>query len=339
MDQTTNEIKKRAAVLYSDAKRENFPTEEQYMTEAEVFERAKTIIPFLEKIGYEVELIPGNQFLPDQIKQKQPFDFILNLVDSVNGLEYLSATIPATLELLNVPYIGTGMLGLSINSNKFLTKKLLEQAGVPLPRYQLFSTSQDPLDLHLKFPLISKLNEVHGSVAITKDSISENEQHLRAQLKKLMSVYHQPVLVEEFIAGKELTAYLIEGGVKKIYIGEKIFRDQAEKYKLATFDATWKEDDNTFSYQRAEGQHGILEGHVRTAFEVLKMDDYAKFDVRQDESGRYYFIDCNANPAFGVECAVGNILSLFGIDFEEVIRRLIVHASKTSKEINDNNNI
>jgi len=339
MEQTISGTAKRVVILYSEAKREDFPSEEQYLTEAEVFERAKTIVPFFTKMGYEVELIPGNHFLPDQIKQKMPLDFVLNLVDSVNGKEYLSATIPATLELLNIPYIGTGMLGLAMNSNKFLTKKLLEQAGVPLPRYQLFSTPNEPMDTHLKFPLISKLNEVHGSVAINRDSVSENEQHLRAHLKTLIGIYRQPVLVEEFIAGKELTAYLLEGVMRKIYIGEKIFRDQTEKYKIATYDATWN-DIGSYDYQRAEG-HDILEAHVRSAFDILKMDDYAKFDVRQDESGRYYFIDCNANPAFGADCAVGNILRLFGIDFEEIIRRLIVNVGRenNNKENNNNNSL
>lgn len=321
---------KRIAILYSEAKREYFPTEEQYITEAEVFERAKGLVPYFEKMGYQVELLPGNNELPDLLRQKTSLYFVLNLVDSIRGKEHLSAAIPATLELLNIPYLGTGMLGLAINSNKFLTKKLLEQAGVPLPRYQLFTSPSDPLDTHLKFPFISKLNEVHGSVAIDQNSVSENETHLRNQLKNLINTYHQPVLVEEFIVGKELTAYLLEGATRKVYVGEKVFRESDEKYKMATFDAVWH-DINSYDYARADG-HGMLENYVRSAFDVLKMDDYAKFDVRLDESGRYYFIDCNANPAFGSDCAVGNVLKLYGIDFDEILRRLIINVSRDAKE-------
>ena len=154
---------KHIAILYSDAKREYFPTEEQYISEAEVFERAKTLVPYFEKLGYVVDLVPGNSDLTEILRKKKPLDFVLNLVDSVEGKEYLSAAIPGTLELLNIPYLGTGMLGLSINSNKFLTKKLLEQAGVPLPRYQLFKTANDPIDMHLKFPLISPNTVKSGS--------------------------------------------------------------------------------------------------------------------------------------------------------------------------------
>ena len=316
------------AILYSEAEREYFPTEEQYLSEAEVRHRAELIAPYFEKIGFKTKLLPGSRDLPDRLRECRP-DLVLNLVDSVRGQEHLAAIIPATLELFNIPYIGTGTLGLALNSNKFLTKKLMEQAGLPLPRYQLFNAASDPLDAHLKFPLISKLNEIHGSIGIDQDSVSENEAHLRNRLKNLMNTYRQAIIVEEFIVGKELTVYLLEGSVKKIYLGEKVFCESEVKYKIATFDAVWR-DINSYDYARSQG-HGILENYVRSAFDVLKMDDYAKFDLRQDESGRYYFIDCNANPAFGpleTNCAVSLILKLYGINFDEIIRRLVINASK-----------
>jgi len=319
---------KTLAILYSQAKREYFPTEEQYISEAEVFERAKIVAVYFDKVGFEVILLPGDSSLPKKLQKVRP-QLVLNLVDSVRGQEHLAAIIPAQLDLFNIPYTGTGMLGLAINSNKFLTKKLLEQTGVPLPRYQLFSSLLDILDVQLKFPLISKLNEIHGSVAIDQDSVSDNELHLRERLKKLFRIYRQPVLVEEFIVGKELTAYLLEGMSKKIYIGEKKFNEATTKYKIATFDAVWRDIDS-YDYVRSSG-NGILENYVRTAFDILKMDDYGKFDVRQDESGRYYFIDCNANPAFGpieTDCAISHVLKMYDINFDEIIRRLILNASK-----------
>ncbi len=330
---------KKVAILYSDARREYFPTEQQYITEAEVFDRAKVIAPYFEKMGCKVELIAGNEELTDILKEKKP-DFVLNLVDSVRGMEHLAAIVPATLELLSIPYVGTGMLGLSINSNKFLTKKLMEQVGLPLPRYQLFSSPNDVLDIHLKFPLISKLNEIHGSVAIDQTAVSENESQLRTRLRELMNTYHQPVLVEEFIVGKEFTAFILEGAIRKVYLGEKAFQETGDKYKMATFDAVWR-DINSYEYVRADG-HGMLENYTRLAFDVLKMDDYAKFDVRQDESGRYYFIDCNANPAFGPlesDCAISHVLKMYGIDFDEILRRIVVNVEKENNNNDFNSNL
>jgi D-alanine-D-alanine ligase-like ATP-grasp enzyme len=75
----------------------------------------------------------------------------------------------------------------------------LQSNGVPVPNYQLFNNPNDQLNPNLRFPLISKLNEVHGSVEMNEDAISENEKHLRERLKKLMPTYDQPMLVEEYI--------------------------------------------------------------------------------------------------------------------------------------------
>jgi len=206
----------------------------------------------------------------------------------------------------------------------------MEQAGLPLPRYQLFISPNDPIDPHLKYPLISKLNEIHGSVEINQDAVSENEAHLRARLKSLMTTYKgQHVVVEEFIVGRELTSFVLEGATRKVYIGEKVFADSNEKYKMATFEAVWQ-DVNSYDYQRVDG-FGMLDNYTRIAFDVLKMDDYGKFDVRLDESGRYYFIDCNANPSFGpieTDCAISHVLKMYSIDFDEVIRRLIINVEK-----------
>ena len=253
----------------------------------------------------------------------------INLVGSVKGSEYLASTIPALLELLEIRYTGAGILGESLCYNKFLIKKLLEQNGVPVPRYQLFVTSTDPIDPTLRFPLISKLNEIHGAVEITKDAVSENEKHLRERLKFLIKTYEQPVLVEEFIVGREVTAILLEGLNKKVYIAEKVFKQTSEKYTFITFEAQWTSQEDVFVYQKYED--AVLREYVKKAFEITKMADYAKFDIRIDSSGRYFFIDANSNPAFGpkeLDCALANILDLYGITFQEILKRLLLNTMR-----------
>jgi len=316
-------------VLYSEVKREYFPSEEQYITEVGVIDEARTVANYLEKMGVRSKIYPGNGDLSNYLRRDKP-DMVFNLVQSVRGHEEVSPTISALLELLEVPYTGTGVLGLSITYNKYFTKKLLEQVGLPTPRYQLFNSPNDPIDQSLKFPLIPKLNEIHGSVGIDETSVTENEKQLRAKIKDLMIVYKQPVLVEEFIVGREITSIILEGNNKKVYTAEKILPDiPNSKYKLASFSYQWA-DETPAEYVKHENG-GYLKDYIRTAFDVLKMDDYAKFDLRLDESGRYYFIDCNANPAFGpkeIGIAIGTVLELYGVSFEEVLRRIIENTQK-----------
>lgn len=324
-------LPKSVAIIHSDVKREYFPTEEQYITEKDAIHDAGVILKYLNKMGVSSKLYPANELLPEKLRRDKP-EMVLNLTGSVKGNEYLSSTIPGVLEILDIPYTGAGILGESLAYNKFLVKKLLQQNGIPVPSYQLFNTSTDLIDPTLRYPLISKLNEIHGAVEINKDSISENEKHLRERLKFLISTYGQGVIVEEFIVGREITAILLEGLNKKVYFGEKVFPDDGEKYKFATFESQWKEGSSTYTYKKYEDN--LLKEYVRKAFDISRMADYAKFDIRMDSSGRYYFIDSNTNPAFGpkeLDVAMSNILVLYGITFTEILKRLILNTMRDSK--------
>ena len=72
----------------------------------------------------------------------------------------------------------------------------------------------------------------------------------------------------------------------------------------------------------------ILKEYVKRAFEVTGMYDYGKFDIRLDQSGRYFFIDTNCNPAFGpkeLDVALSVILDMYGISFYEILKRLLLN--------------
>ena len=234
-NETGYEMPKKIGVIYSDVRRDYFLTEAQYITEKDADKDARLIRDYLEQLGLTVYLYSGNARLPERLRRDKP-ELVINLVDSVKGDESLSSAIPGVLELLNIPYTGADILGLSLDTNKFLVKKLLQQNGVPVPNYQLFNTPGDYLNPALRFPLISKLNAIHGSVEITKNAVSETEKHLRERVRRLIRTYKQPVLVEEFIVGREITAILLEGLNKKIYLAEKVFTHPKGKYVFLTFE-------------------------------------------------------------------------------------------------------
>lgn len=320
-----NTFLKKVGIIHSDIKREYFPTKAQYLTEKGAYKEALIIASYIKKLGIKPDLFPASAHLPKMLLKNKP-DLVLNLAGSVRGSEWLASSIPAVLELLEIPYTGAGILGESLAYNKFLIKKLLEQNGVPVPHYQLVNKPFDPLDPTLRFPLISKLNEIHGAVEITYDAVSENEKHLRQRLDFLIKTYKQPILIEEFIAGREITAILLEGMNKKVYLAEKVFTKKS-KYSFLTFEDQWIEGKKeSFHYQKFHDS--LLKEYIRKAFEVTKMDDYGKFDIRLDNSGRYYFIDSNSNPAFGPkesDCALANILDLYKVSFIEILKRLLLN--------------
>jgi D-alanine-D-alanine ligase len=320
------ELPKKVAILYSDVQRADFPTEAQYITEKDADVDAGLIGSYLETLGIKVLLYPGSADLPALLIRDRP-ELVINLVDSIKGNESLASAIPGVLELLDIPYTGADILGLSLDTNKFLIKKLLQQNGVPAPHYQLMNNPRGYLDPSLRYPLISKLNAVHGAVEITREAVSENEKHLRERLRYLIQTYHQPVLVEEFIAGREMTAILLEGMNKKVYLAEKVFLHPEEKYVFTTFEDQWLlKGSDTFHYVKYDDP--LLKEYVKKAFDVSNMYDYGKFDIRLDSSGRYFFIDTNCNPAFGpkeLDVSLSIILDLYGISFYEILKRLLLN--------------
>lgn len=313
--------KLKIAIIYSDAQPQFFASHDQYLTEAEVFDRAKIISQYLQKQNIDSVVIPGNSSLTENLKKYQPH-FALNLVDSIYGDETLSAATPATLELLKIPYTGTGMAGLNVNTNKFLTKNLLCQYGITTPRYQLITNPHQEIDISLEYPLIAKLNEIHGSVEISQKSVCSDEKSLRHQIDHLYSTYKQPILVEEYIAGREITVIVLEGLNTKLYAAEKIIPKDGE-YNISSYNLVWNDFSN-LNYQKYELPQKVKD-NLKLAFEVLKMDDWGKFDLRLDQSGRHYIIDCNANSCFGPKevSSLGKILGMYDISFDEVLLRIV----------------
>lgn len=326
---------KKVGVIYSDVKEEYFATKNQYITEKDAYKDAKHIASEITKLGITTIMFPGDENLVNVLKREK-FDMVFNLVDSIKGNEYLSSTIPGILDMAGVPYTGAGMLGLALCYNKFLTKVMLRSCGLPVPNFQLFTTPNDQLDINLRFPLFSKLNEIHGAVEINDSAVSENENALRERLAFLINTYKQQVLVEEYISGREVTAMILKGSNTKVYMGEKIFNRKDKKYVFATFDDQWSKDEiNTlnvdnwsYNYQKYEDEY--LKETVKRAYEITRMEDYGKFDIRIDDSGRYFFIDVNLNPAFGpyeLGTSMGNIIQkIHGISFLDILKRLIVNA-------------
>jgi D-alanine-D-alanine ligase len=324
------DLPRSVGILYSDVQRLDFPTESQYITEKDAEQDARQIGAYLERSGINVCLHAGNAELPEWLRAQKP-EMVINLVDSIKGKESLASAIPGVLELLDIPYTGADVLGLSLDTNKIVIKKLLQQNGVPVPNFQLFNSPDDYIDPAIRFPLISKLNAIHGSVEITADAVSETEKQLRKRLRYLIRTYKQPVLVEEFISGREITVIVIQEKKKKVFQAEKNFTHADKKYVYLTFEDQWLSGLNVACHY-TKYEDPLLKEYVKKAFNITRMGGYAKFDIRLDQSGRYYFIDTNCNPALGPkeqDVAMAVILDLYGIPFEEILKKIILNATRT----------
>ncbi len=322
-------LPKKVAILYSDVKREYFKTEETYLSEEGADKYADEVAKYVSKLGIDVTCIAGDDMMAQNLQKYDP-DMAMNLVDSVRGESTLGSAVPGVLEILHIPYTGAGTLGWSLGTNKYLMYQLLQSSGVPVPTHQIVNSSSDMIDPELRYPLFPKLNAEHSSIGVDENSICKNERELRAKLKDLLTTYKQPVLIDEFIAGIEVTASVLDGLNTKVYAVQRKVGDNADD--VVTFDKKWR-DWLDMTYVKYEDP--ILKGYVKQAFYILKMSDYARIDIRIDAAGRYYFIDPNANPFFGppeeTHATYSMILDMYGVTFEETLRRMFLNTLEDAR--------
>ncbi len=318
-------------VAYSHVERDMFPTKDAYDAEIEVVERANEIIEILQKAGIKTKGYPADEYFLATLMIDKP-DLIINLVDTFKGLDRLSTSIPAALELLGIEYTGAGMQGFLLGSNRQFTKQILEKYKIPTPAYQFFRRNGAAIQPDLGLPLIVKLNESGGSVGINKDAVKETADEAKKQVETMLSTYKMPVIVEKFIDGSEVTAIVFDDGVKKhVFLGEKTFNGKIDgRHEFTPIEGY---QDDTYEYKKHTKYAAKITRYATQAFSVLHHKDYGKFDIRVDEKNHVpYFIDSNPNTAFGpsIGLPIADIVSRYGISFEEMLMSLI---SKHARQI------
>jgi D-alanine-D-alanine ligase len=332
---TTEEITlpKKVAILYSDVKREYFTTEDEYIAEEGADIYANDIAQYVLKMGIDVVCFACDENIAANLKKYNPC-MVLNLVDSVRGQTNLGSSVIGLLEILNIPYTGAGNLGWSIGTNKYLMYQLMQANAIPVPNHQLVSSHTEMIDPSLRYPLFPKLNIEHSSIGIDENSICENERQLRCKVKELVEKFKQPILIDEFIAGIEVTSSVLESVNTKVYSVKRSTANETRE-DVMTFDKKWKDWDNIV-YEKYDAP--MLKEYVKKTFDVLKMSDYARIDLRIDGAGRFYFIDPNANPFFGpvkeTHATYSIILDMYGIDFTETLKRIFINTLKDAKNNN-----
>lgn len=318
-------------MAYSSVERENFATKVAYDAEVEVEERAVEVSEEIRELGVPVRTLPGDQYFYTNLLVDKP-DLVVNLVDTLKGRDQLQPSVPAALELANIPYTGAGMEGLIIGNNRNLTKRLLMAYDIPTPPFQFIRRVGVGIDEDLGLPLIVKLNEGGGSVGIDDHAVKESVRAAKLRVNKLISTYRVPVVVEKFIDGPEITAVVFDDGAKRrVFMAQKIFRKKPDgKHFFTSFESY--SDERAYKYAPVEEslKYEITKLAVR-AFRGLQHKDYAKFDIRVDEeTGLPYFTDSNPNTAFGPDMGLPmtEVMAMHGVEFPEIMASLLSKYAK-----------
>ena len=192
----------------------------------------KTIQALLEAIrsgGHTCEFLEGDITIVDTVRKFKP-DICFNICESHFG-DAREAQVPAILEKLRIPYMGSKVLCLALGLDKPMTKRVLAYHDLPTPDFQTFERVDEPLDEKMKFPLFVKPSREGTGMGITAKSIVINEGELRDQVGLIIERYKQAALVETFIEGREVTVGMVGNLVgpvaRRLPLNENLPRIQA----------------------------------------------------------------------------------------------------------------
>jgi len=291
----------------------------------------------LRKRGHEVTAYAVKE---DSLQELHSLDCDLafNLVEEgLNNNSSLEPHLPAILDVYGIPYTGGDFLSIAITADKARTKEILTFHGVPTPAFQLFESHKDTLHADLRFPLIVKPVREDAGIGIFKESVVKDPKALRRQVRKVLRLYHQPAIAEEYIHGRELSVAVFEHRGKLLVspISEVVFYTPAGRPRVYTYTAKWDDESTEFDNVDptdcpAEDIEPEVEENVRElaarAFQVLHLRGYARVDFRMSEDNRLHVFEVNANPLIGEESLMAVLARKMGWYFPTFINNIAVEA-------------
>lgn len=279
---------------------------------------------------YKTKMIYADEKIIDRLTESG-INLVFNLSTGTRG-ESRQSQIPAMLEMLGIPYVGSGVLAHSLALNKAVAKQIFQFHNVPTPAFQIFHTGREQPDSRLVYPLIVKPACEGSGFGIHKDSVVYDEESLLKKVQKLLECYQPPVIAEEFIEGREFTVGVIGNGADKIILPvmEIDFGDIPEEYgRFYTFEVKTGFGEKTKYYcpapLSAETEQAIRE-NVSRAFDALGCRDISRVDVRLKD-GKPYIIEINSLPGLQpVYSDLPKMAEAAGMAYEDLILKILEEA-------------
>jgi D-alanine-D-alanine ligase len=296
------------------------------------FDRVETIDAIagsLEQLGHHVDRIGRARQLIHRLAAGDRWELVFNICEGLKGMAR-EGQVPAILEVYDIPYTFGDPLVLSLCLHKGLAKMVVERAGLPTPK-SLIVESTDELDLSaLDFPLFAKPLAEGTGKGITAASRITNREELVNVCGQLLEQFRQPVLVEEFLPGREFTVGLLGTGAKARVVAafEIVLLRNAEP--------------GVYSYANKENSEELVEYHLvgpedgegrmaeqvaLAAWRALGGRDGGRLDLRSDRHGLPHFME--ANPLAGLHPSHSDLPMLAaaaGMPFVELIGQIVESA-------------
>jgi len=302
----------------------------------------------LETLGHEVTRVAVDaDVVPivEGLKRARP-ELVFNLSESFAGVSSQDSSVAALLNLLGLRYTGSSPSGLMVAGDKSLTKKVLSFHGIQSPKFATVYRGAVDWAGDIGFPLIVKPPQEDASIGITNASIVTDLRELFGKIDSLQSEFGQPVMLEEFVEGREFYVGVL-GNMKAraLPVMEMDFSGlPAGAPKIASWEAKWGADGSgagegaeesvEFAGTKSVFPEDLEESLVEriqeaavNAFEALRLRDYARIDMRVKPDGAIYVIEVNPNCYLERDAEFARSADRDGINYHALIAHIIELAS------------
>jgi D-alanine-D-alanine ligase len=274
--------------------------------------------------------------LLEKLDDKRP-DLVFNLCERFADNDEYEMHVTAVLAMLGQPFTGTGPAGMALRQDKAVTKKLLKFHGVPYPNYATFDKDNLEFAGNMRFPLFVK--PLHGdtSLGIDDSSLVTGYSKLVERIGFIQTHLKVPALVEEYIEGREFYVGILgndpievlpimeldfaklPAGYPRIYGYEA--KSDMTSLQFGAVNAIVATDINSEVRARL-----VMAG--REAAYALKVQDYARVDIRLSADGRPIVVEVNANPYLERTSAFALAALQAGMGYTTLVNRIVEHARK-----------
>jgi len=277
----------------------------------------------LGEAGYKVLAFDLQPFSLTETMQKIVKKGIEVIFLALHGPGGEDGCIQGLLELMEIPYTGSGVLASALAMNKHLSKKIFASQGILTPRCQLFSFQDRNRKIFLPLPVVVKPNGQGSALGV---SIAEQPEEIEKALN-LAFKYDQWVLVEEYIAGKEISVAILEGNPLPVIeiVPKTRFYDYEAKYSSGM-------SDHIIPARLPEEQQHQAQEIARAAFHSLGCEGVARVDLIVAPGGEIYVLEINTIPGMTETSLLPEAARAAGISFLNLVEKLLENALQRSRK-------
>jgi D-alanine-D-alanine ligase len=265
------------------------------------------IFAALEKLGHE----PFYQVLDGRFSSlisltRCGADLVFNLTESYAGDDTKDMNIAAYLDLLALPYTGSGPHGHFLAQDKAIAKKMFAFHGIRTPYFATAYRGRIDHAHDIQFPLIVKPVCEDGSIGIDADAVVNSIKELMQRVEYIQEEFDSPALIEEYIEGREIYAAIL-GSYERAEVLPLVELDMSRLPKgtprIASQEVKFEKDTDAYKLTKSAPAEGLDEEIARSlsetalaAYRAVKLRDYGRIDMRLSPRGEVYVIEANPNP-------------------------------------------